>query len=91
MLESLRGASRGTGMRKQFYAIEFHDVSLAFEDRVVLDKISFVVRYGEAKIVMGGSGTGKSTLLRLALGLLKPDSGRISYRRRRHHRTPKSR
>jgi phospholipid/cholesterol/gamma-HCH transport system ATP-binding protein len=59
------------------HAIEFQDVSLAFGDRVILNRVSFAVRQGEAKIVMGGSGTGKSTLLRLVLGLLKPDSGRI--------------
>jgi phospholipid/cholesterol/gamma-HCH transport system ATP-binding protein len=64
-------------MSQNHYAIEFQEVSLAFDDRVILDRISFNVRYGEAKIVMGGSGTGKSTLLRLTLGLLKPDSGRI--------------
>jgi phospholipid/cholesterol/gamma-HCH transport system ATP-binding protein len=58
-------------------AIEFQDVCLAFDERVILNRVSFVVRQGEAKIVMGGSGTGKSTLLRLVLGLLKPDSGRI--------------
>lgn len=58
-------------------AIEFRDVSLAFGDRVILDRVSFAVRHGESKIVMGGSGTGKSTILRLALGLIRPDSGRI--------------
>ncbi len=58
-------------------AIEFQQVCLAFDDRVILDHVSFVVRHGEAKIVMGGSGTGKSTLLRLVLGLLKPDDGHI--------------
>ena len=64
-------------MSQNHYAIEFQEVTLAFDDQVVLDRISFNVRYGEAKIVMGGSGTGKSTILRLALGLIKPDSGRI--------------
>ena len=59
------------------YAIEFRDVSLAYGDHVILDRVSFGVRYGESKIVMGGSGTGKSTLLRLALGLVKPDEGQI--------------
>jgi len=59
------------------YAIEFREVSLAFGDNVILDRVSFGVRHGESKIVMGGSGTGKSTLLRLVLGLLKPDSGQI--------------
>jgi len=58
-------------------AIEFHDVSLAFGDRTVLNRISFAVRYGESLIVLGQSGTGKSTILRLTLGLIKPDAGRI--------------
>jgi len=58
-------------------AIEFRNVSLAFGDNVVLNNLSFTVRYGESKVVMGGSGTGKSTILRLVLGLLKPDMGRI--------------
>ncbi|MBP6823331.1 MAG: ATP-binding cassette domain-containing protein [Acidobacteria bacterium] len=64
-------------MRTTPYAIEFREVSLAFGDNVILDRVSFGVRYGESKVVMGGSGTGKSTLLRLVLGLLKPDSGQI--------------
>lgn len=64
-------------MKKVPLAIEFRDVSLAFDGRVILNRVSFQVRQGESKIVMGGSGTGKSTLLRLVLGLLKPDEGRI--------------
>lgn len=64
-------------MSRNHYAIEFQDVTLSFDDRVILNCVNFGVRYGEAKIVMGGSGTGKSTLLRLALGLIKPDEGRI--------------
>jgi phospholipid/cholesterol/gamma-HCH transport system ATP-binding protein len=64
-------------MEKVHNAIEFRDVSLAFDGRVILDRVSFTVRQGESKVVMGGSGTGKSTLLRLVLGLLKPDAGRI--------------
>lgn len=58
-------------------AIEFRDVQLAFDDQVVLDGISFVVRRGETKIVLGGSGSGKSTIINLILGLLKPDSGLV--------------
>jgi ABC-type transport system involved in resistance to organic solvents, ATPase component len=58
-------------------AIEFRDVDLAFDDMIVLDKVSFTVRRGETKIVLGGSGTGKSTIINLVLGLLKPDSGRV--------------
>jgi phospholipid/cholesterol/gamma-HCH transport system ATP-binding protein len=64
-------------MKKNLNAIEFRDVYLAFGDRVILNHVSFNVRYGESKIVMGGSGTGKSTICRLVLGLIKPDSGQI--------------
>jgi len=59
------------------HAIEFRGVSLAFDDQVVLDGVNFVVRRGETKIVLGGSGTGKSTIINLILGLIKPDTGRI--------------
>lgn len=58
-------------------AIEFHDVIMAYDERVILDSVSFVVNPGETKIVMGGSGTGKSTILKLVLGLIKPQAGRI--------------
>lgn len=58
-------------------AIEFRDVCLAFDDTVVLDNLSFTVRRGETKVILGRSGGGKSTMIRLILGLLKPDSGRI--------------
>lgn len=57
--------------------IEFQDVHLAFDEKKVLDGISFSVRRGETKIILGRSGGGKSTIIRLILGLLKPDSGRI--------------
>lgn len=57
--------------------IEFRDVYLAFDDKVVLDGISFNVRRGETKIILGRSGGGKSTIIRLILGLLKPDAGAI--------------
>jgi len=58
-------------------AIEFQDVTMAYDDRVILDEVSFMVNPGETKIVMGGSGTGKSTILKLVLGLIKPQQGRI--------------
>src|SRR5689334_10683228 len=58
-------------------AIEFRDVYLAFDDVVVLDNVSLRVRRGETKIVLGGSGTGKSTIINLILGLIKPDGGRV--------------
>ncbi|MDX2029032.1 MAG: ATP-binding cassette domain-containing protein [Blastocatellia bacterium] len=58
-------------------AIEFRDVSLSFDNRVLLDAISFVVPRGEMRIIIGPSNCGKSTVLRLAIGLLKPDDGQI--------------
>ena len=58
-------------------AIEFRDVVLAFDDRVILDNLSFKVMKGETKIILGGSGGGKSTIIKLVLGLLKPDSGQV--------------
>ncbi|HVG37853.1 MAG TPA: ATP-binding cassette domain-containing protein, partial [Pyrinomonadaceae bacterium] len=58
-------------------AVEFRDVHLSFDDRKVLDGLSFKVMKGETKIILGGSGGGKSTTIKLVLGLLKPDSGRI--------------
>ena len=57
--------------------IEFRDVRLAFDDKVILDGVSFSVRRGETKLILGRSGGGKSTTIRLILGLLKPDSGQI--------------
>jgi phospholipid/cholesterol/gamma-HCH transport system ATP-binding protein len=58
-------------------AIRFEDVSLAFDDKRVLDGVSFRLAHGETKALFGVAGSGKSTLLKLALGLMKPDSGRI--------------
>jgi phospholipid/cholesterol/gamma-HCH transport system ATP-binding protein len=58
-------------------SIEFRDVVLAFDDRVILDHLSFKVMKGETKIILGGSGGGKSTIIKLVLGLLKPDSGQV--------------
>jgi phospholipid/cholesterol/gamma-HCH transport system ATP-binding protein len=57
--------------------IVFEDVHLAFDDKVVLDGVSFSLFRGFTKIFLGASGAGKSTILKLALGLLAPDAGRI--------------
>ena len=58
-------------------AIEFDHVSLAFDEKVVLRDVSFTLERAHTKIVIGASGSGKSTILRLILGLLKPDGGEI--------------
>jgi phospholipid/cholesterol/gamma-HCH transport system ATP-binding protein len=57
--------------------ISFDKVSIAFEGRTVLDKISFQLSKGETKAIFGVAGSGKSTILKLALGLIKPDAGDI--------------
>jgi phospholipid/cholesterol/gamma-HCH transport system ATP-binding protein len=58
-------------------AIEFRNVSLSFGDSVALNDVSFTLNQGEMILLTGVSGSGKSVLLRLAMGLLKPDSGQI--------------
>jgi phospholipid/cholesterol/gamma-HCH transport system ATP-binding protein len=58
-------------------AIRFENVTLAFDDKVVLDNISFRLPHGETKALFGVAGSGKSILLKLALGLIKPDAGHI--------------
>ena len=58
-------------------AIEFRDVTMIFDDRKILNNLSFKVMKGETKIILGGSGCGKSTTIKLVLGLIKPDSGQI--------------
>jgi len=58
-------------------AVVFERVSFAFGDHDVLRDISFTVPRGSMRIVLGASGSGKSVLLKLILGLLKPDTGQI--------------
>jgi phospholipid/cholesterol/gamma-HCH transport system ATP-binding protein len=57
--------------------IIFENVSIAFEDKPVLNGISFCLPKGETKAIFGVAGSGKSTILKLALGLIKPDGGNI--------------
>ena len=55
--------------------VMFDGVSLAFDDKVILTNVSFTLLRGHTKIILGASGAGKSTILKLILGLLKPDEG----------------
>jgi phospholipid/cholesterol/gamma-HCH transport system ATP-binding protein len=57
--------------------LAFEDVSIHFEDHVVLDSVSFQVAKGETRVLLGPAGGGKSVLLKLANGLLRPDTGRV--------------
>lgn len=58
-------------------AVAFEHVSFAFDDHVVLRDVSFTVPTGSMRIVLGASGAGKSVMLKLILGLLRPDTGSI--------------
>ena len=58
-------------------AIEFRNVFLSFDDHLVLNNVSFTLDRGQMVFLTGVSGSGKSVLLRLAMGLLKPDAGQI--------------
>lgn len=64
-------------MNFQVPAIEFRNVVLSFGDNPALNDVSFVLNQGEMILMTGVSGSGKSVLLRLAIGLVKPDSGQI--------------
>jgi phospholipid/cholesterol/gamma-HCH transport system ATP-binding protein len=57
--------------------IEFKEVSKAFGDNRVLDRVSFDIRAGETMCILGRSGVGKSVSLHHIMGFLKPDSGRV--------------
>ncbi len=62
---------------KRDATVIFEDVSIAFDAEQVLRGISFQLHRGETKVLMGVAGSGKTTILKLTLGLIKPDSGRI--------------
>jgi phospholipid/cholesterol/gamma-HCH transport system ATP-binding protein len=57
--------------------IEFRNVDFSYDDRKVLAALSFELGRGEIKIILSGSGGGKSTILTLVLGLIKPDAGQV--------------
>ena len=58
--------------------VVFDDVSIGFEGKQVLENISLTVSPGETRILLGPAGSGKSVLLKLANGLIRPDSGTIT-------------
>src|SRR5581483_10776970 len=57
--------------------LRFESVSLRFEDVVALDAVSFELCAGDTRVVLGAAGSGKTTLLKTAIGLIRPDSGRV--------------
>jgi len=76
LLDGMDVARRIT-MNSQTPSIEFRNVALSFDNNVALDDVSFTLNQGEMILLTGVSGSGKSVLLRLAMGLLKPDSGQV--------------
>lgn len=58
-------------------SIVFEDVHIGFEGLTVLDGVSFELKRGETKVILGAAGSGKSTILKLCLGLMRPDQGHI--------------
>ena len=58
--------------------IALTDVTKRFGSRVAVERVSLTVQEGETHVLLGGSGSGKSTILRLVLGLLRPDGGEIA-------------
>jgi phospholipid/cholesterol/gamma-HCH transport system ATP-binding protein len=75
-LQTLNATERTTRDPEQ-PVIALDHVSLAFDEKVILRDVSFSLLPGHTKIILGASGSGKSTILKLILGLLKPDGGRI--------------
>ena len=57
--------------------LRFENVSVSFEDVVALSGVSFEARQGESRVILGSAGSGKTVLLKTALGLIKPDSGKV--------------
>ena len=70
-------------------AVVFDHVSFAFDEHVVLRDTSFSVPKGGMKILLGASGSGKSVVLKLILGLLRPDAGVILVNGQRVDRLPR--
>lgn len=68
----------GDGAHESRSAVAFEDVYVSFEENAVLRGVTFQLPLGETKALFGVAGSGKSTILKLTLGLLQPDSGRIT-------------
>ena len=73
----MSGARADVDDRSRAPAVELVGVTKKFGARVVLDDVTLALPRGKTTVLLGPSGTGKSTLLRLATGLMKPDSGRV--------------
>jgi phospholipid/cholesterol/gamma-HCH transport system ATP-binding protein len=77
MLASERSPALAEALGPGSPIVVFDKVSLAFDEKVILRDVSFTLILGHTKIFLGASGAGKSTILKLILGLLRPDAGVI--------------
>ena len=68
--------------------IKVHNIHKSFGDQVVLDGVSFDVPQKEIVVILGPSGTGKTVLLKILVGLLKPDSGEVFFDGKPLHQLP---
>ena len=57
--------------------LRMENITVRFDDLVALEDLSFEMTAGDTRVVLGAAGSGKTTLLKTALGLIKPDSGRV--------------
>jgi phospholipid/cholesterol/gamma-HCH transport system ATP-binding protein len=71
------------------YVAELRDVTMRFEDKLVLDDLSLKIQPQDRLVIMGQSGAGKSTILRLILGILYPDSGSVFFKQFEITRLPR--
>ncbi len=76
-MERGRGVMERTRHGKDAAVVRFDHVSLAFDDKVVLRDISFTLAKGQVVIILGASGSGKSTILKIITGLLRADAGSV--------------
>ena len=77
MSEASHNGTKANGAEK---AVIFEDVCLRYDEHVVLDGLSFELEPGATKVLLGVAGSGKTTILKLTLGLTRPDRGRIVVR-----------